>query len=243
MTNPPAATTSPVDTRGETEDYLAVLSKVHAKLDEGRLAEAHRLLSSLYRNPAVPAEAVRPVNELLDQMAGAVIYSRQHLLEPAYKVQTGDTLAIVAEAYNVPAQLLARINGVRDSEGLRPGRDLKVVRGPFNAVVSLKNYELTLMLKDRYAGRFAVGIGDRPPQEGTYVVRNKVGSPGERVVAGTMPAGNFWIDLGNGIGIHQCADARQIRNTGGPGSILLSERDADDVYGILSIGSKVTIQR
>ena len=43
------------------------------------------------------------------------------------------------------------------------------------------------------------------------------------------------------MGIHQCANIQQIRRTGGPGSILLSERDADNVYGILSLGSKVTI--
>ncbi len=100
---------------------MAVLNKVHAKEDEGHLAEAHRLLSSLYRNTAVPPEAVRTVNEVLDQMAGAVIYSRQNLLEKPWTVQTGDTLKIIADAYNVPPQLLARINGVHEADGLRPG--------------------------------------------------------------------------------------------------------------------------
>ncbi len=122
---------------------------------------------------------------------------------------------------------------------------MKVVRGPFSAVVSLKNYDLTLMLKDRYAGRFAIGIGDRSPQEGIYVVRDKqpADRPPQGIVDGCVPASKFWISLGSGIYIEACADLRQIHTTGGPGSILLSERDADDVCGILSIGSKVTIQR
>ena len=43
---------------------------------------------------------------LLDQMAGVAIYSRQHLPEPPYQVQPGDTLERIAEALNVPALLL-----------------------------------------------------------------------------------------------------------------------------------------
>ena len=70
--NPAPTPTLPPDNRVATEDYMALLNKVHANFDEGRLADAHRLLSSLYHNPTVPPEAVRQVNELLDQMAGAV---------------------------------------------------------------------------------------------------------------------------------------------------------------------------
>jgi hypothetical protein len=74
------------------EKIEKVLAEVQTKLDDGRMAEAHLQLSSLYRNPDVPAARIRTVNELLDQMAGMVIYSRQHLLEQPYKVEPGDTL-------------------------------------------------------------------------------------------------------------------------------------------------------
>ena len=113
---------------------------------------------------------------LLDQMAGVVIYSRQHLLEPPYQVQPGDTLERIAEALNVPALLLARINGVRDSESLRPGRELKVLRGPFSAVIDLGKSELTLMLRDRYAGRFPVTFISPGRLEGSYTVICKQGT-------------------------------------------------------------------
>ena len=218
---PPAVAPLPPDNRDKAESYMAVWSKAHAKLDEGHLAEAHRLLSSLYHNPTVPPEEVRSVNGLLDQLAGAVIYSRLNLLERPWIVQTGDTLKIIADAYGVPPQLLARINGVRDFEGLRPGRELKVVRGPFNAVVSLKNYELTLMLKDRYAGRFAIGIGgEHPPQEGSYIVRDKRELPLAGMAGGALPmdpitgtpVDGFRIDLGNGISIHNLDGAADWQN-------------------------------
>ena len=157
-----------------------VLAEVQAKLDDGRMAEVHLQLSSLYRNPEVPAARVRTVNELLDQMAGMVIYSRQHLLEQPYKVEPGDTLERIAELYNVPPLLLARINGIREADNLRPGRELKVVRGPFSAVIDLGKSELTLMLKERYAGRFHITNSVPSNLEGSYTVsRQAVNTPPE----------------------------------------------------------------
>ncbi len=157
---PPAPPAAVVDRAAEArENVKKLLAVVNAEVDHGRTADAHRMLSSLYGSPDVPSDMTREINGRLDQMAGVVIYSRQHLLERPYLVQPGDTLERIADAYSVPATLLARINGIRDPQGLRPGRELKVVRGPFTAVISLEKLELTLMLQDRYAGRFAIGLG------------------------------------------------------------------------------------
>jgi LysM repeat protein len=235
-----AATAVTVDAaRGKINQVLAM---VNAEVDQKRDAEALQLLSSLYGSPDVPADMTRNINERLDQLAGIVIYSRQHLLEKPYLVQQGDTLERVAESYNVPPVLLARINGIHDAQGLRPGRELKVVRGPFSALVSLSKLELTLILQDRYyAGRFQIGIGrDHPPVEGTYDVRAKQSNIS---VPREYPVGQFRMDLGNMIAIHGTDDVRAVGRTDGRGSIVLRDRDLDDVYGILSVGSKVVIQR
>ena len=110
-------------------------------------------------------------------MAGMVIYSRQHLLEKPYRVQQGDTLERIADSYGVTPTLLARMNGIHNPRDLRPGFNLKVIRGPFSAVISLEKHELALMLQDRYAGRFLIGIGrEHRPVEGTYYVREKAPS-------------------------------------------------------------------
>jgi LysM repeat protein len=233
------------------EKIFALLDTVQAKVEDRKLAEAHLLLSSLCHNSDMPIELTRSVNESLDQMAGTVIYSRQHLLEPAYVVQPGDTLERIAATYRVPAQLLARINGIRDPDNLRPGHELKVVKGPFSAVVSLGKFELMLMLQDRYAGRFPIGLGtDHPPTEGTYTVQAKQVNPAYQGPAGLLepgnpnnPLGRFSIDLGGGIAIHGSNDAHGIRRPDNHGSICLSDHDIDDVFGILSVGSRVTIER
>jgi LysM repeat protein len=206
----------------------------------------------LYNVPELPPAQARQITQLLDQVAGTVIYSRHYPLEPPYKVQSGDRLDQIAQRYNVPWELLARINGLRNPERLTPGQELKVVRGPFNAVINLDRYEMTLMLQDRYAGRFPIGIGrDKAKLEGTYTVRDKIVAPiyqgpdGATAGAGEAnnPLGRFLLDLGNQVGIHGTSDRGNVGRAEGRGSICLSDRDIDDVFGILSIGSRVVIQR
>jgi hypothetical protein len=232
--------------------FAEFMQAVQKKLDEGRLSEAHLILSSLYDNPDLPQSQARQLAEMLDQLAGTVIYSRQHFLEQPYIVRPGDTLDQIADKYNVPAILLARINGIRDPQQLEPGQELKVVRGPFNAVIHLDRHELSLMMEGRYAGRFAIGVGcDQPKLEGTYVVREKKINPPYRgpdsiTVPGgdpRNPLGKFWIGLSNNVGLHGTVDPQNVGRDDNRGTICLGDRDIDDLYGILSVGSRVVIQR
>ncbi|MEX0676906.1 MAG: L,D-transpeptidase family protein [Pirellulales bacterium] len=216
------------------------------------MASALRQLSKWYDRPELSPAEHQQLNELLDQVAGTVVYSTQNLLEPPYEVQSGERLEDIGEKYSVPWQLLAKINGIDDPSALRPGERLKVVRGPFQAIVSLQKRELTLFAADgSYAGRFKIGIGgEHPPQEGTFPVAEKVVNPvyygRDRAIGAEEsdnPLGERWIGLGSGIGIHGTNNPESIGRTDLPGSISLSERDAEDVYDILSLGSRVTIRR
>jgi LysM repeat protein len=234
------------------------MQAVQVELDKGNLAEALRALSSWYGHPELPVEQAQAVTDLLDQLAGTVIYSRRHLLEPPYVVQPGDTIDKLEQTYNVPWQLLARINGLPEDQAPQPGTELKVVRGPFKALINLDRYELTLMLDGRYAGRFPIGIGsDHERLAGTYVIRDKLVNPQYYGPDQTTvdaddpnnPLGELWIGLSdqNGqqstVGIHGTNDPANLHRTGSRGSICLGDRDINDLYGILSIGSRVVIRR
>ena len=100
-----------------------------------------------------------------------------------------------------------------------------------------------------YAGRFPIALGNDPvPVEGAYTIQdkqmgktfyNRRGSP---VAPGSPanPYGNYWMDLGNQISIHGSPDLTRATENG---CISLAEDIADDLYGILSQGSSVTIRR
>jgi lipoprotein-anchoring transpeptidase ErfK/SrfK len=239
-------------TPGEvSRQFAELIQEVRGELDRGHFAEMHETLSAWYGEPRLTGEEQRQLVALLDQVAGTVVYSRQHLIEPAYRVQAGDTLEKIAQAYDVSEQLLAKINGIGDPAALRPGDELKVVRGPFDAVIELDKMELTMGLHGRYAGRFPIGIGrDHLQLEGTYVVREKSINPTyygrDRVIDADDPAnplGERWIGLGQQIGLHGTNDPRNVGTITREGSICLGERDIDDVYDILSIGSRIVIRR
>ncbi len=238
--------------------FQRLLDQVYRELDAGRLVEAHLVLSRFYRKPGLTPRQARQVTELLDQLAGTVIYSRHSLLEPVYVVRPGDTLESIADRYDVPPALIANINGIRNPRGVQPGEELKVVRGPFHAIVHLDDYELTMMLGEYYAGRFPVSVGrDHPNLEGSYVVADKgVGptyyGPDDTTFAEHdphNPLGRLWLGLGERagqaarIGIHGTNDPKYIGRDAPRGNIGLDRRDIEDVYGILSVGSRVVIQR
>lgn len=231
--------------------FAQSVAEIQQQLSRGQLAEAHLALSSWFDDPQLaPADAAR-VMDLLGQLAGSVIYSTEHYLEPAYEVRPGDNLERIAKQYNVPWQLLAKINGISDPRRLTPGQKLKVLRGPFDAVVDLERMRLTLFLQGRYAGQFPIGLGtDRPLVEGEFVVMNKVTNPSYYGRDGMIdaddpsnPLGERWLDLGSQIGIHGCPDPRGVGQVGGKGCVRLHPQDAQDVYDILDIGSRVIMRR
>jgi hypothetical protein len=243
--------------------FAALMDAVQKSLDQGKYAEAHLALSALYGNPDLPAEQAGQINGLLAQLAGTVLYSRQHYLEPAYVVQPGDTLDRLSQKYSVPWQLLAKINGLVAPDAantdtttknlpLPIGMKLKVIRGPFEAIVHLDRHELTLMVQNRYAGRFAIGVGrDQPKLDGSYTIREKMLSPTyygpDGVTLGPSdarnPLGGAWIGLSDRIGIHGTNDPRGIGRDDNRGTICVRNSDLQDLYGILSVGSRVTVMR
>ncbi len=276
LTPPPATPTMPPAAPTQVESQLqsrfnAFIEDVQKYLDNGKFAEAHLALSMVYNNPNLPAEQAKLLVGLLDQLAGTVIYSRRHLLEPAYVVQQGDTLEKVALKYSIPWQLIAKINGllppnasnaedVVKDQPLPLGMQLKVVRGPFDALIHLDKHELILMLPERttgvgearYAGRFTIGLGrDQMRIEGEYTVCNKILNPPYRGLDGIdirpndakNPLGSAWIGLTDRVGIHGTNDPRSVGRDDNGGVICVGERDIQDLYGILSVGSRVKIVR
>jgi LysM repeat protein len=232
--------------------FAACMDAARRELESGQLASALRQLSAWHEDPRLTPGEQQQLTHLLDQVAGTVVYSTQHLLEPPYEVQPGERLEDIAQRYNVPWQLLAKINGIDDPQTLRPGERLKVVRGPFKAIISLEKRELTVLLADgSYAGRFPIGIGrEHPPMEGTYAVSDKVVNPvyhgRDRAIGAddqNNPLGERWIGLGSEMGIHGTNRPDNIGRTDLAGSISLNPRDVEDVYDILTVGSKVTIRR
>ena len=250
-TGPADPAAPPAGGQGSAE-FQAAVQAAQRELETGQLAGALRQLTPWYGNGQLAPEEQQHLQSMLDQIAGTVVYSTQNHLEHPYEVQPGERLESIGEKYQVPWQLLAKINGIADPAALQPGERLKVVRGPFEAVISLDRRELVLRTADGlYAGRFPVGLGaENPPQEGSFAVSDKVENPvyygREKSIAAedpSNPLGERWIGLGRQMAIHGTNDPQVVGRNDLPGWISLREQDVEEVYDILSLGSRVTIVR
>ena len=226
------------------------MKSAKSQLQQGQLATALLTLSIWYENPRLNESQQTELTELLDEVAGSVIYSRKHLIEPEYTIRQGETLEQIAQSYRVTVGLLIKINGIQNPQTLAPGDKLKVVRGPFNAVINGEKSELTLWLGGRYAGRFPLAMGPEfQAIVGPFMVQEKT----RRHVAHSNQA---WIRLTPGygasgnlapaepqVGIAGMQQPNVAKQGTTPGRIGVSVQNADDLFDILSQGSKVTIQR
>ena len=221
------------------------------QVEQGDLRSGLSTLSGYHGNDKINRDYYRQLLEILDYLAGEVIYSQKHTLEPPYQVQATDTLEMIAHQFRVPMRLLQNINGIQEPGSLVPGSELKVVKGPFRAHVDLSDMEVTLFAGHLYAGRFACKVGADPyPEPGQYTVLAKQQGRSYYVADGSIipgndpgnPYGHVWLDLGNQVCLHGSAENVEISGSQ-LGCIRMNRADSANVYGILSAGSQVLIRR
>lgn len=220
----------------------------------GNVSQALIELSQRYNEP-LPADQRMQMLSWLDQLAGKVIYSTEHHLQARpYIVAEGDTLESIAAKWNIPPQLVYNINRSKFGESTTPipGTELKVVQGPFNAQISLDRMEMTLFLDGMYAGRFPVELGkDHEYEYRSFMIETKSpngkeyqGTSGQVIAAGAPdnPYGKYWLGFSDSnLCIHESPGMGS--NGDLSGCIRVAGRDAEDIYGILSEGSQVSIMR
>lgn len=228
-----------------TDSFEEAWNEARQLLEQGDMGEALRLLTPWRNRPILSPAQKEKLDLLLSQLAGTVIYSTQHVIDQPYVLNRGETLSEIARRYNVPTILLQRINGISNPDNLEAGTQLKVIHGPFSATLDATNNELSLLVNGCYAGRFPVEVtrGNQLTPGQHQVIRKEENpeyfdsASGQIWKAGDErnPYGSHALHLDGGVVLH---------GDGGPGgSVGLSPRDVEDIFGILSVGSRVTITR
>jgi hypothetical protein len=175
-----------------------------------------------------------------------------------YRVSPGDLLTKIGGMYNVPYEILMQINGIDRPESLRAGAAMKVINGPFNAIVYRSTFTMDLYLQNTYVKSFKVGLGkagmDTPTgrwrvKEGGKLIKpiwtdpltGKTYHPKDP----DYPLGSRWIALEGiegaavgrtGFAIHGTKDPEQIGSPGSQGCIRLHNGDAITVYNLMMPG-------
>lgn len=216
-------------------------------IEEGEDVEANFQLSNLYwKHPESRPQLI----QRLRAVAYRIYFAPQPHFMEGHVVQPGDALQNIAKDYDVSWEYLAKLNRT-DAKKIRPGQKLKVIKGPFAAVVDISDMELTIHSHGHFVAQFPVGIGkDNASPVGTFKILEKLRDPTYYGAEGVVehddpknPLGEYWIDLGEGIGIHGTIDQTSIGKAESLGCIRLKDRDIADVFDLLTVGSEVLIKR
>lgn len=230
----PAQVSEPVPVAGVRSSVHQAVVAQRAILQEGDPAKTRNVfiqLSRLYdRQEINDAERVY-MQPLLEALSKEIIFSENsHLLEAPYTVQPNDTIARISQIYSLPPELLMKLNGLTGSRPLQPGTQLKVVMGHFDAKISVKRREMTLILGGLYAGRFPVAIGENVETlRGEFYVTSKTDAYNQRT-----------LTLNNGVtfrGVDRPQPGDSLATT-----IRFTVRDAEEVFGILGEHSVVVLE-
>ena len=178
-----------------------------------------------------------------------------------YVIQPGDSLAKIASANNISADLLAAINNIADKNRIRAGRTMKIVKGPFLAVIHKRDYSLDVYLARTFVKHFRVGLGaDDSTPTGEWRVATKLMNPtyypprgGEIIPADDPrnPLGERWIGLvgvsGEAVGqqrygVHGTNEPETIGQSVSMGCVRMYNEDVESLYSYLvSKHSTVTV--
>ena len=242
-TEPPVRIAKRTKDQEPTFDF----SEIDRQIKAGQVVEAHKALSKLFwQQPDLRSS----VQERIDLTAKAIYFSPQPHVQEPYVVQAGDQLRKIATKYHVPWQYLSRLNRI-DPKRLREGQKLKVIDGPFGAVVTLSDFELTLHHGGQYVRSYPCCIGkNNSTPVGKFKVLNKVTNPQYTDPDGNVfssgdpknPLGAHWIDLGESYGFHGTIEPNSIGKAESRGCVRLLNADVAEVYDMLDLATEVVIR-
>jgi len=255
------ATADPIDiTIGQIHPEQAAAAETDLRtgkdaIARGELLTARTALSKCL-DRGLPAADEDYARKELARIADVSIFSKTRYpgdpLVSAHTVVVGDSMAKIVAPLQITPQFAARINKIADPQIVRLGASLKLVRGPFNAVIDKSDHRLDVYLGDIYVRSYKVGLGmeDGTPT-GIWQVRNKLVNPewtdpntGHRYLADDPdnPIGERWIGLlglsgealdRSGFGIHGTNDPTSIGKNASMGCVRLLADDIEWVFDLL----------
>ncbi len=270
LSSAPVAANSAQTTAAPAE----LIADAQAKLAEGDLIAARASFNSALLSNKLTAIEIDAVKKQMAQINQTLVFSpKQFPKDPlggVYTVKSGDRLAAIGNAHCVPFELLLSLNHMTDAKKLRYGQLLKVINGPFHAIVSKSKFTLDVYLgspggsDSTYITTFMVGLGtDNSTPTGTWTIRNKVthpayfppaDHPGPTLLPDDPknPLGPYWMGLegtdGQAVGqqsygIHGTIDPTSIGKQSSMGCIRLKNEDVEVVYKLLMAGKSTVIVR
>lgn len=252
-----------------------LIARADALVAQSKPVEARDILNRALFDRSTTERDRETLRDRIQRINDTLVFSRAvapgDKVSRSYTIGPGDSLAKIAanEKTDADWRLIAQINGISDPRRIRVGQSVKLLQGPFHAVVYKSRFRLDLFASatDSAGNRlfirsFPVGLGEfGSTPTGSFVVRSqsKLVNPvwtnprtGEYFGADNPenPIGEHWIGLDPAneasasftqYGLHGTIDPGSIGEERSMGCVRLAAPDIELLYGLL-VEAKSTVE-
>jgi lipoprotein-anchoring transpeptidase ErfK/SrfK len=231
--------------------------------------DAYALLAKILRDEDKPLTAMEYAQKVVDEYPGAEsITETQRMLgdlhienlfsraivpgTEEYVVQPGDSLDSIARHFDTTVDLLREMNEekVRD-DNIRVNDRLKVTTDTFSILIDKSANSLSLKAGEQVVKAYPVGTGkEGTTPVGEFKITNKIKEPewfkpGGGIVPYGEPEnllGTRWMGIDSpGYGIHGTWEPETVGSQSSAGCVRLLNRDVEELFTIVPVGTKVKI--
>ena len=193
------ATTPPVLTELRAPVYTP-LTEAKQLAERGDLVGARAAANRLLTGGQLPAGDEEAVKGFISQLNQTLIFSAQRFKDDpfsdVYVVKSGDRVQRVAYDHDITWELMLRINSISDPKRVRVGQSLKVIRGPFYAVVDKSTYTMDVYLGGLPGVTLPKPAGPSTTASVSMGDNAAVALPAEPSTPEPMYVGSFKVGLG-----------------------------------------------
>lgn len=271
--NPPPGTSVPAadPIAAPLSEHERSVRSAEEKIKAGDLVAARQMLSRALASAKTETERA-PLRQRLSALNEDLVFSPKvypgDTFVETYTVQSGDALAKIASKRDLATdwRLIQRVNRLSNPNRISVGQKLKLVRGPFHAVVTKSAYRLDLYMGSPdepsswvFVRSYTVGLGeDNGTPTGNFVVKknSKLVNPywvnprtGEKFAADDPknPIGEHWIGIEGvgesapyvGYGLHGTIEPDSIGRQRSMGCVRMHSDDIAQMYELLVEGVSV----
>lgn len=258
--------TGALPSTGSSASVRSLIEEGDRAMSAGNPVQARVLYSRAYLSTDITRADQSTLRDKMSAISEDLLFSPRIAagdpMVEAYTVASGDSLVRIAKRRELGTdwRLIQRTNRISNPSALKIGQKLKLIRGPFHAVVHKGDYRLDLFQGSpdeperwQYIRSFRVGLGaGNSTPLGTFVIRqnSKLVNPhwvnprdGTKFSADDPknPIGEFWLGwqgLGDsaiitGYGLHGTIEPESIGSEKSMGCVRLGDADIALLYELL----------
>ncbi len=235
--------------KGDEDAFKKGVESARKLTEENKLIEARNIYTKLIQSfPAHPD--ISGIEKKLWALNMKILFSPLKTdYSTIYEVKSGDTLTAIAKKFNTTVGLLKKSNGL-NSNLIRIGRRLKVVTAKVSIIVDKSQNILTLKINDEIIKVYPCSTGEfNITPLGKFKIENKLVNPVWFKTGAVVPPespenilGTRWMGFNSsGYGIHGTTEPESIGKQITAGCIRMYNKDVEELYDIVPVGTEVTI--